>query len=93
MKIKIVAVGKFEYLENGDEKIELEIDLMEMHNAGFTFDEIITEEFEKVNSNGCSCSFNESNNHCECDGYGYEYDYFIYAMEKIEDTVVDEVTK
>ena len=85
MKVKIIAVGKFEYLENGDEKIEVEIDLMEMHNADVTFESIITEKFEEINGNGCSCSFNESNNHCECEGYGYEYEYIIFSMEKIED--------
>lgn len=85
MRIKIIAVGKFEYLENGDEKVEIEIDLMEMHNSDFTFSEIITSEFEEINDGGCSCSFNESNNHCECDGYGYEYEYVILSMEKVNE--------
>lgn len=85
MKVKIIAVGKFEYLENGDEKIEIEIDLMEMHNSDFTFSEIITEKFEDLNSDGCSCSLNESQNHCECDGYGYEYEYVILSMEKADE--------
>jgi hypothetical protein len=85
MKVKIIAVGKFEYLENGDEKIELEIDLMEMHNEDSTFEEIITEAFEKKNSEGCSCSFSESQNHCDCDGHGYEYEYTLHKFEKIEE--------
>jgi len=85
MKIKIIAVGKFEYLENGDEKIEIEVDLMEMHNTDFTFQEIITEKFEEINKGGCSCTFSESQNHCDCDGYGYEYEYIIFAMEKIDE--------
>lgn len=88
MIIKITAVGKFEYLENGDERIEIEIDLVEMERTDFTFSEIITEEFEKLNKKGCSCNINESQNHCDCDGYGYEYDYVILSIEKTEDTQV-----
>ena len=89
MKVKIIAVGQFEYLVNGDEKIEIEIDLLEMHRTDFTFSEIITEEFENVNARGCICSLNESQNHCDCGGYGYEYDYIILSIEKIEDTAVE----
>jgi hypothetical protein len=83
LKINITVVGKFEHLENGDEKIDIEIDLLEMNNTDFTFNEIITEEFEKVNGRGCMCSFNESQNHCDCDGYGYEYEYKIININSI----------
>ena len=71
MKINITAIGKFEYLNNGDEKIDLEIDLLELHNSDFTLNQVITEKFEDLNEEGCSCSFNEGNNHCDCEGYGY----------------------
>lgn len=83
MKVKIIAVGKFEYLENGDEKIEIEVDLMEMHRTDETFGDIITEKFEEINAGGCACSLNESQNHCDCDGYGYEYDYILFKIESI----------
>ena len=43
MKINITAIGKFEYLNNGDEKIDLEIDLLELHSSDFTLDQVITE--------------------------------------------------
>ncbi len=46
MKINITAIGKFEYLNNGDEKIDLEIDLLELHNSDFTLDQVITEKFK-----------------------------------------------
>jgi len=81
MIIKIIAVGKFEHLENGDEKIELEVDLIEVHNADVTLGSIITEKFEEINNKGCSCSFNERQNHCDCDGYGYGYKYILYPIE------------
>jgi len=80
MKVKVIAVGKFEYLDNEDTKIELEVDLNEMHDNDVTFETLITEAFEDRNSEGCSCSFNESNNHCECDGYGYEYEYLLFKI-------------
>ena len=84
MTIKIIAIGKFEYLENGDEKIEIEVDLMEMHNSDVTLESIITEKFEEVNANGCTCSFSKSQNHCDCDGYGYEYEYMLYSIKEVE---------
>ena len=46
MKINITAIGKFEYLNNGDEKIDLEIDLLELHSSDFTLDQVITEKFK-----------------------------------------------
>jgi len=88
MKVLIKVVGKFKYLENGDEKIEVEVDLLELHNSDFTIAEVITEKFEEINKGGCSCTFRESQNHCDCDGYGYEYDYLlcgIIAIETIKD--------
>jgi len=83
MMIKIIAVGKFEYLGNGDKKIEFEVDLMEMHNTDVTLGSIITEKFEEINVNGCSCRFSESHTHCDCDGYGYKYQYVLYPIEKV----------
>ena len=46
MKINITTIGKFEYLNNGDEKIDLEIDLLELHSSDFTLDQVITEKFK-----------------------------------------------
>jgi len=83
MTVKITAVGKFEHLENGDEKIEIEIDLLELHNSDFTLGDVITEKFEELNRDGCGCSFNEVNNHCDCDGYGYEYEYKILNIDQV----------
>ena len=82
MKVKIIAVGKFEYLEGEDTKIELEVDLNEMHNSDETFSDIITEAFEERNRKGCCCCFNEIQNHCECDGHGYEYEYMLYEIKE-----------
>ena len=46
MKINITAIGKFEYLNNGDEKIDLEIDLLKLHEFDLTLNQIITEKFK-----------------------------------------------
>lgn len=84
MKINITAIGKFKYRDSGLEKINLGIDLLELHNSDFTLKQVITEKFEDINGEGCVCSFNEGNNHCDCEGYGYEYDYIITKIEEVK---------
>jgi len=84
MEVLIIAVGKFEFLDGEDTKVEIKVDLNAMHDSGETFDSIITEAFEERNSEGCSCTFSESQNHCDCDGHGYEYEYMLYEIKQVE---------
>ncbi len=82
MTVTVTAIGKFEYMDNDDCKIEMDVELEEMHRTDFTFAELITQEFERINKGGCGCTISEANNHCECDGYGYEYDYVLLNIKE-----------